>query len=160
MGYYADIYVIKNSRSRQKGIDFLNHFIPNRKESADEYLIPQYADNPKYEFDNANDLMEYLEENPKIEQSIYWNNLDVGNLNRHAMIFYTSESNMIFGISRNNYGVENTQNEEVCLAEMKQFLETDKGYITYECPPETELDEFIKMVNVFNKRQNNVERIE
>lgn len=55
MGYLADIYVIKKTRSKKLADDFLNHFLPNRKESADEYFIPEYSDKPTYEFDNASE---------------------------------------------------------------------------------------------------------
>ncbi len=153
MGYFADIYVIQKSRSKAKGIDFLNSFLPLRKESADDYLIPQYSDNPTEEFDNADDLMTYLESNPECSQSIYWRNTDENNPNKHGMIFYTEDRNMIFGISRSAdiTGNLNTNNEDECLDKMKSYFNTELGYIHYESPPVGTLNEFIKIVNKLKK---------
>ncbi len=153
MGYLADIYVIQKFRSKVKAIEFLNHFLPLRTESTDEYLIPQYSDNPIKEFNNANDLMTFLESNSEHHQSIYWRNTDENNPNKHGMIFYTKDGNTIFGISRNAdmSGNLNTSNEDECLKEMKAFFNTDLGYINYENPPVETYDEFVKTVNKLNE---------
>lgn len=96
--------------------------------------------------------MRHLEENVFVEQSIYWRNINENELNRHGMIFYTKDSHMIFGISQNVHSnSENTENEDQCLAELKDFFDTKEGYITYECPPKYEYREFMKMVDSFNK---------
>lgn len=142
MGFFADIYVIKKSRSKKLGEDFLNHFLPNREESASEYELPQYSDDPKILFNKAYDLMEYLEKNNNDNHTIYWRNLDSNNPNRHGMIFYTTDGYMIFGISVD----ADPENEAECLSEMKDFLKSDRGYITYECPPETTFEEFEKKI--------------
>lgn len=154
MGFYADIYVIKKTRSKELGEKFINHFVPKRAESADCYEIPMYRGKVEITFQKAKDLMVYLEENPTVEQSIYWRNLDKENLNRHGMIFYTPDSYMIFGISRNSKDMgtaENTKDEDECLQEMKDFFETEEGYITYECPPKDTYLEFIEAVNHYKK---------
>ena len=152
MGYQADIYVIQKSRSKTKGIDFLNTFLPLRAESANEYLIPQYSDNPVEEFDNADDLMAYLESNSGCSQSIYWRNIDEDNPNKHGMIFYTKDGNIIFGISRNAdiSGKLNTENEDKCMEKMKEYFDTELGYITYEEAPVETFDEFVIRVNELN----------
>lgn len=149
MGYLADIYVIQKSRSKSKGIDFLNVFLPSREASADEYLIPQYSDNPIEEFDNADDLMTYLESNSEYSQSVCWRNTDENNPNKHGMIFYTKDGNMIFGISRNAdiSGNLNTDNEDECLRKMMEFFKSEMGYIHYENPPPDSYDEFVEIVN-------------
>ena len=154
MGYLADIYVIKESRSKKIGIEFLNHFLPAREESADEYLIPQYSDEPIQKFDKADEIMSFLEINKEYSQSIYWRNIDDENPNKHGMIFYTSDGNMIFGISRNAdmTGNLNTDNEDGCLNQMKAYFETHLGYIHYENPPASTLNEFIEIVDELKRR--------
>ena len=147
----ADIYVIKKTRSKETVFQFLNYFLPLRAESSDWYQVPQYADAAEIIFQNAESLMDYLEKTPDSEHSMYWRNLDSNDLNRHGMIFYTSDSYIIFGISRDNFGVKKTTNEEKCLDEMKNFLQTDEGYITYESPPETTYPEFAFLVNQYEK---------
>ena len=145
MGHYADIYVIKKTRSKQLGLDFLDHFLPKRKESADAYDVPQYGDSTQVIFSKAKEVMSYMEQHLDVYQSIYWNNTDPENPNRHGMLFYTKDGYMIFGISRDSNGIDDTQNERECLALMQDFLKTDKGYITYECPPEDNWNDFIKV---------------
>lgn len=148
MGYLADIYVIRQSRSKKMGIDFLNYFLPLREESCDDYLIPQYSDNPIQVVNNADELMIFLESNIECAQSIYWSNKDENNPNKHGMIFYTEDGNMIFGLSRNAdmSGNLNTDNETECLREMKAYFNTELGYIHYENPPADTFEEFIKIV--------------
>lgn len=65
MPSFADIYVIKKTRSKKLGIEFLNLFLPQREETTDEYLFPQYANEPETEFHNADLLMGYLEKKSK-----------------------------------------------------------------------------------------------
>ncbi|MFK7747373.1 MAG: hypothetical protein AB8B65_03205 [Kordia sp.] len=153
MGYFADIYAIKKTRSKKIADNFLNHFLPNRKESADEYLIPEYSDNPTHKFDNADELMCFLEKNKNYPNRVYWKNVDEKNLNKHGMIFYTEDGTMIFGISRevDMSGNLNTTNEDQCLAEMKKYFDTNLGYIHYENPPAESYKEFVEIVNEFKK---------
>lgn len=153
MGYLADIYVIKKSRSKKVADGFLNHFLPSRKESADEYLIPEYSDNPTREFDNADDLMFILEVNENYSNRVYWRNTDEKSPNKHGMIFYNEDGTMIFGISRNANmsGDLNTESEDQCLTEMKKYFDTDLGYIHYENPPANSYKEFVKIANKLEK---------
>mgnify|MGYP006125767969 CR=1 FL=1 len=148
MAYYADIYIFKESRSKNLIEDFLNHFLPFRKESADEYLIPQYADNPVYEFKKAGEIIIFLESNKEYSQSIYWRNKDEKSRNKHGMVFYTNDGFLIFGISRNadTSGNLKTNNEDDCLKQMKKFFKTEIGYIDYENPPAKSKTEFIEIV--------------
>ena len=159
MGYLADIYVIKKTRSKKLANDFLNHFLPNRTESADEYLIPEYSDNPTHEFDNAEELMSFLEKNQNYPNRIYWRNTDVESLNKHGMIFYNEDGTMIFGISRNAdmSGNLNTENEDQCLTEMKKYFETNLGYIHYENPPANSYQEFVDIVKDLEKERTTIE---
>ena len=148
MGYYADIYVIHKNATKKQILEFLDYFVPNRKESQDGYWIPEYSGNPIYEFDNANDLMDFMEMNSNFSNRIYWRNLDENSLNKHIMIFYNEDGSVVFGISRESDSGINlkTNNEDKCLIEMKQFLKSDLGYITYECPPEDTYEDFVKVV--------------
>lgn len=152
MGPLADIYVFQKSRSKQLVLDFLNHFIPFREESAVAYVVPQYAEDPIKEFKHAEDLMTFLEKHTHFGQSIYWRNTDANSLNLHAMVFYTEEGNMIFGISRTAEKAEEIEdtNQFECLDEMKAFFNTDVGYIDYENPPEEPYFEFKRRVDMFS----------
>ncbi|CAL2075419.1 hypothetical protein [Tenacibaculum sp. 190524A05c] len=149
MGYLADIYIIKKTRSKKEAVDFLNHFLPNREESADDYWIPEGATKPIHEFYNASDLMSFLELNSNYSNRIYWRNLDQKSPNKHGMVFYNKDGSMVFGISRNAdmSGNYDTQNETECLNEMKIYFDTNLGYIHYENPPADNYKEFVEIVN-------------
>jgi hypothetical protein len=153
MGYLADIYVIKKTRSKKLAVQFLNHFLPNREQSAKDYLIPEYSDKPTHQFNNAYDLMSFLELNKNYSNRIYWRNKDDENSNKHGMIFYNEDGSMIFGISRNAdmSGNLNTDNEDQCLTEMKKYFDTNLGYIHYENPPVDSYKEFVEIVNKLEK---------
>lgn len=146
---YADIYVIKKTRSKDYALKFLDTFLPQRKENTHYYAIYAPSSNePKHVFKKVENLMIYLERNPNTYQSIYWNGTDKSNLNTHAMLFYTIDGYIIFGISRHsNY------KEEEGLAEMKSFLESDKGYILGECPPPNSYSEFYEEMKIVEKER-------
>ena len=146
MAYYADIYVIKKNRSKKDGLKFLNYFLPNRKESSDEYLIPQFSKKTIQTFHRAEDLMDFLELHKNYAQAIYWSNSDNKNPNAHGMLFYTEDGCMIFGISRDMNEIKSNRKPEKCLEEMQEFLETNIGYITYETPPEDTYEEFLSKI--------------
>lgn len=148
MSYYADIYVIKKDRSKRNGLEFLDRFLPNRKESTDEYLIPQFSEKPIKVFEKAEKLMEFLELETSYTQAIYWSNLESESPNAHGMLFYTKDGCIIYGISRDANEIEAYRTAETCLKEMQVFLQTDKGYITYECPPEDTYEEFLTKVTI------------
>lgn len=153
MGQYADIYIAVKTRSKQVAIDFLNHFLPDRGESAVEYEFPQYSDKSEYMFEYVDDLMIYLESNNTAEYNLYWHSTDDSNPNKHGMLFYTRDNALIFGISRDVVGgTLNTDNEEECLKLMKDYFQTDIGYITYEETPTETYEEFIEKVK--NRKVN------
>ncbi len=149
MGQFADIYIAVKTRYKQKGIDFLNHFLSQREESADEYEFPQYTSKTEIEFDSVDDLMNYLETDKNAEYNLYWRSTDNSNPNKHGMLFYTKDEAIIFGISRDADigGNSNTENEDECLNLMKEYFQTDIGYITYEDTPSDSYNEFIEKVN-------------
>ena len=70
------------------------------------------------------------------------------------MLFYTKDEAIIFGISRDAdiSGHIDTSNEDECLELMKEYFQTDIGYITYEDTPYATFEEFVKEVN---KLKNN-----
>ena len=153
MGFHADIYIIKKTRSKQLILDFLNHFAPNRKENCVEYYIPQLFNKQSKTFTNSSELLEFLMENPNYYHSIYFENLDKSNPNKHVMLFFNKDESIVFGTSRNADLLNNlnTVNEDECLLEMKKFFNTNIGYITHENPPEDSFKKFIKIVRKTSK---------
>ncbi len=148
-GIYADLYVLVNSRSKKIIESFLNNFIPNREESADEYEIPQYSENPDFIFKKDCELMDYCENNNNINHTIYWRNKE-NIVPKYAMVFYTIDGKMILGLS-----IEDEKLEQYYLLNMKQFLKSDCGCIAYETPAPNNSNDFVKMVDVY--RENTAE---
>ena len=98
MGYYADCYVLTNNRTKNFVDGFLENFIPKRKEQVEVYEVPQHRGKMEIEFDSADNLIQYLESNLKIEHIIYWDNLD-DKEPRFASCFFTDDNNLILGLS-------------------------------------------------------------
>lgn len=141
MPYYADCYVLVHSRNPALVEQFLERYLPgSRQETADEYEIPQYADEPRMIFRNASKLMDYLKEQPNEVQCIYWSSLDATNTT-HVSVHYTSDGAMIFGVA-----VPAKTEEKSILNDLMRWVDTTVGYITYEEPPPDPTAEFIKKI--------------
>ena len=132
MPEYSDIYIITEKRDKATVEDFLQHFLPQREESADEYEVPQYSEKSEIIFKKAPELVEFCEVNKNIEHSIYWRALG-GAKPEHGMVFYLADGNTIFGLSTD---AENQQYAKSLPDEMKTFFKVSHGYIGHEAPPD------------------------
>jgi len=141
---YSDIYVISSLRDPQTVNKFLNHFLPKRRESADEYEVPQYSETPSIIYKKANDLIEYCACNKSEEHSIYWMAMG-GGKPEHGMVFYLQDSNVIYGLSTD---ASDQDYAKQLLNEMKVFFDSDFGYIGHEAAPDaSSLMEFKEQIN-------------
>ena len=138
----ADCYVLVNSRSKRRVEEFLTHFLPRHRSSADEFEIPQYSDRPDRVFHSAADALSYLEENPNEAHALYWANEDKTDP-RHGMVFPTIDGQMIFGLSCD---CEDERLPGQVLERMKAFLKSPNGYILFEEPPPRSAEEFVSVV--------------
>ena len=149
MGYYADCYVLANDRTKEFVDRFLNTFVPNRKEQADIYEVPQFGDETDKEFDSADDLIQHLELNVNIPYSIYWENVQ-DTEPRFANCFFTDDNNLIVGLGYN--ADDMTEND--LLGKLMKFCGTELGYITYEQPAPKNSSEFIAIAKSTNAQQS------
>ena len=143
-GYYADCYVLSDNRTTEFVREFLEEFLPQRKESADEYFVPMYSNNPKRRFNEATKLIDYLCLNSSFENTIYWSNSSKSEP-KGAMCFFTDDGKIIFGLYCNTK-YENTEIEDHILTKMKKFIGSEVGLITYEEPAPHNSKEFHRMV--------------
>ena len=134
-GFY-DVYVLSGDRSKATVVQFLDRFLPERKETADDYPVPRYSDSPEICLDTADELLTYLEHHPDEPHSIYWASRASGDPH-HAMLFATIDGHAVYGLS-----VEG--NEQEFLASLMAFLDSAKGYIDFENPPPDDVPEFEK----------------
>lgn len=143
-GYFADCYVLTNNRTESFVEGFLNHFVPKRRETADEYEVPQYADNPVERFKTAREAVKFLVENINVEHSLYWANSEKSDL-KGAELFFTDDAHIIMGIyCETKY--PNTEIEDKIFRELKEFCSSDLGYVTYEEAPPHNSEEFKEMI--------------
>jgi len=148
MGYYADCYVLTNKRTKKFVDEFLNTFIPNRKEQTDIYEVPQYGKEIDEEFDSADKLIRYLELNVDTPHTIYWKNLD-NKEPRFANCFFTNDNNLIVGLACN----ANDKIENELLLKLMDYCGTNDGYIAFEQPAPHNSDDFKEIVRRTNAQQ-------
>ncbi|KAF0805880.1 hypothetical protein A6D6_01936 [Alcanivorax xiamenensis] len=141
MPEYSDIYVISDKRDEKTVEDFLNCFLPDREESADEYEIPQFSESPDVVYSKALELVKYCSANQRAEYAAYWRAVNQGKP-EHAMVFYLKDGHVIYGLST-DAGDEAFANG--LLAELKAFLGAEFGYIGHEASPDAaDLPEFMR----------------
>lgn len=135
MPEYADIYAVASNRTEQAITEFLDHFLPERVESADEYEIPQYSDAPTTVFTKALDLIRYCCDNPIEVHAAYWRSESQP---EHAMVFFLGDGGLIFGVST---PAEVHHRVDMVAGELGRFLNTEEVIVTYEdLPPESAED--------------------
>ena len=144
-GFWADVYVLTKKRDPEFLRGFLNEFLPNHKEIADEYEIPRYSDNPVKIFDKADTLIQYCCVQQDVEQAIYWSNVSE-NEPRSAMIFFTEDGHLILGLSTDDSSLE-----DYFLTLLMDFSDSQVGYITYESPPEMDVETFKLIASNFKR---------
>lgn len=99
MSNLVDSYFLVKSREMDIGNSFLDKLIPQRIEATDEYYIPQYSEKPIEIFQNAQEVMEFLQISMNEAFSIYWYNCIDNEKIPSAHIIYTDDGFMILGFS-------------------------------------------------------------
>lgn len=139
MPEYSDIYVISDKRSENDVEAFLDRFLPEREESADEYEVPQFSDSPDIVYSRAIDLVKHCSANKSAEHAIYWRAKDERKP-EHGMVFYLKDGNVIFGLSTD---ASDPSFARELLERLKVHLHSDLGEIGHEASPDVEnLHEF------------------
>jgi hypothetical protein len=138
-----DIYVLSPKRSTVEIARFLDRFLPDREETADEYVIPQFSDTPEIEFRDAETLLTYLCENPNEPHAVYWLSKAACDP-RCAMVFPMTGGQIVYGLS-----VE--ENEQEYLETLKTFMDSPIGYIDFENPPPDSPSDFEKVASDLKK---------
>lgn len=147
-GYYADCYVLSEKRTSTFILSFLDRFLPNRQECADEYEIPQYADKPNVVFKTAAEIIEYLTINKDEVHTVYWSSTDKTDI-KGAMCFFTNNGQLILGIYCDTMYPDTTIEDKV-FADLKNYCGNSNGYITYEEPSTHDTTEFLERVKSAN----------
>lgn len=131
---YYDVYVLSQERSAKAAYGFLAVFAPHGVESAENYCFPEYADEYDIVFSTATEAIQYCGAHPTAAHRFYFRN--PSGSPAHAMLFFTSDSGLILGLSV----VEGE--EDLMFNRLKQHAGSTIGYITFESPPTETVAEF------------------
>lgn len=147
MPEYFDVYVISDRRNVSDVYSFLDHFLPDREASADEYDIHDDIDGISQSFTTDNDAVNYCCSHNYIDHRIYWRNSTNGKP-EHANVFFLKDSYVIYGLATD---AENNDYANDLLKKMKIFLNSSIGYIAHESSPDSDsYDEFINESNAYD----------
>jgi len=127
---YADIYCRQASRDYSSINEFLDLFLPDRLESADEYEFPQYSDSPEVIFTSADEAISYLSEKSERVHNLYWKNEDA---DEHAMISWLSDGSVIYGRSTSSMNAEMV---DLISKQIVEYFLTPEVVVTYEDYPD------------------------
>jgi hypothetical protein len=131
-GYY-DVYVMARERAAGVAVRFLDTFLPEREQSAEDYEFPQYSEQPTTVIEAASEAIQYCEAHPNEAQSFYFRNLGEGPT--QGMLFFTADQGLILGLS-----VEDQEDD--WLFRLKEHAGSEIGYFTFETPPAATAAEF------------------
>ena len=135
MPEYADVYALAPTHDRATLDRFLARFAPHRAESADEYELPQFNENPIAVYLTADELLPHLFARAAEEYAVYWRKTD-GPGPDHAMVFFTPDGGLILGVSCSPADADRW------LEELFAFVGNRVGYINHEQPPAATASEF------------------
>lgn len=137
MPQYVDCYFLIDQREREIVNGFLNDIFPLRSVTTDDFVVANGT-----VIQDVSVLMKYLESNLSEEQSIYWENKNESSPYKHAMVFYTDDGKMIFGVTLIGKSPEKEQVIKDFL-KIKSYLGTQVACMTVEEAPPYNSVEFI-----------------
>ena len=139
-------YLLVTTRSKQRVLDFLDEFVPERQALADAYELPQHAAGPEVVFESADELLAALEDRPAEGYALYWGSTRRTGP-RGAIVAHTTDGKIVFGLSVDE------DDEELAadfLARMESFFGgVCPGYLAWEEPPLDNAEEFLVREAVF-----------
>jgi hypothetical protein len=142
MPQYLDQYFSVYNRSSNLAKSFLTKYLPESEDNTKEYIIEEQNDCPRQSFENINSVLAYLELNPNCEYTFYLHSLNKESIIQHAMLFYTNDGGIIYGVSILGRYPEERESLMV-YKDLKKFLDSKIGCITSEEPAPNNLTEFL-----------------
>ncbi|HTI72788.1 MAG TPA: hypothetical protein VMF06_22635 [Candidatus Limnocylindria bacterium] len=125
-----EFYALGNTRNVGEIRNFLDHFLPHREPTRVDYPVPENSDLPKYLFKTESEILNYLETHSGEPYGLYWN--DAGGSRAQAMLFYTTDGKVIFGLANDEPEPGKT------LKELADFVgATYSMFGSEQRPPET-----------------------
>ncbi|MCA9982691.1 MAG: hypothetical protein KDE59_00290 [Anaerolineales bacterium] len=128
-GGWTDIYVLTEKRSSALIERFLQTFLPERAESADDYAVRCSSEGDTLCISQVSTAIQYCCQHSMAELAIYWRNTGPGTP-RAAMVFFTTDEHLILGLS-----VANESAAPEYLKRLRLLADSEYGYMAYEEPP-------------------------
>lgn len=133
----ADVYVLANNRSQHTVSGVLQHFVPNRVPTLQtptgkyQYWndLPE-ADQTTTLFDTETELLTFLETQSGMLYRPAFRSTEDSTVTMVALYYFPDDS-LVIGL----YTPQHQPTESRLLAELKQLLNSNHGYISYHLPP-------------------------
>lgn len=125
-----ECYVLAPQRTAKILWDFLDTVLPKRRNYLKVFPVPETALKPQHQFDKIEELVDFLEKNPKEAYGLYWDNVEP-KTPFQAIVFFTVDGGMILGVAELG-----DQGEETLKALAKQTGATFGTIVTNERPVE------------------------
>lgn len=133
----ADIYVLANNKSSATALAFLDAYLPDRKPFNSIYEA--WNEEQDFVFETEIAFLDFLAttDNFVFNPAFYPNTKD--SIYRNVHLYYNKDNSLICGINLYQDNLE----EDALLDNLKTFLSSDHGYISYHLPPCRSKLEFI-----------------
>lgn len=146
----ADIYVLAKNRSAETARNFLNKYLPERNYNEGKYEFYSYKGRDEIEFkcDAENEMLELIENKDNLTLNCSFYPINKNELLRNVQLYYLTDGGMICCLNVN----QNDEKENELLNELKVFLDSEYGMISYHMPPPNTKSDFINTVNRITKK--------
>lgn len=127
-----------SERNEELAARFLDRFLPDREDVADEYPFPELSDSPERTFSDAASLIRHLESKRDHGYALYWDRKNSGDP-QQAMLVFTEDGGMIAGVASTN------PEPQRLLRDVADVVDGKFGLVVLEERPPDTLEEFVAM---------------
>lgn len=138
---YLDVYVLVPTRSNQAIAAFAESFLSGMTEAAEEYVFPQFSDNPGFSTSDVSEVIRRVLADTTAEYSLYWSGLGIAS-STAAMMFFTADGGLIVGLTVPEAQIAYAK------AELSKTMRSTCSLVLFEQPPPDTALEFANMASV------------
>lgn len=136
-----DVYVLARGRTRESVDRFTREWLQGFEPAAEEYELPQFAQDPVAVYHVADELIDVLLKRLDEPYAIYWSNTGEGEV-RTAVLAFTADGALIAGLH-----VDGGRDDAVrYLERLAKTVDGRFGYLTGEEPPPDTATELVELV--------------
>jgi len=141
----ADVYVLAENRSAETARKFLDKYLSERNFNDGVYEFYSYEGDEELEFkfDTENEMLEFLESNTTLTLNCPFYPNNKNEFLRSVQLYYLKDGGMISCLNIN----QNDEKEDQLLNELRSFMSSEYGMVSYHIPPPNTKIDFINTVN-------------